>query len=146
MLIIAGVKFEISTMLLFTLFLWPLYNLNQDPSYSYYTYTILTMIIIPSPNGSGSKPCTCFVHIKIAGLKWMFITHSKWYFHRYWFIAKSLKSWSPFVPRRAASTVTHVFRRPFSPSTSGSPEVLGRPRGTATAWRGQNSAVDEGWF
>jgi len=40
---------------------------------------------------------------------------------------------------------THVFRRPFSPSTSGSPEVLGRPRGTATAWRGA-TAVDEGWF
>ena len=36
-LIIAGVKFEITTMLFFTLFLWPLYNLNQDPSYSYYT-------------------------------------------------------------------------------------------------------------
>ena len=34
-------------------------------------------------HGSVSKPCTPVVHIKIAGLKWMFIPLKIWYFHRY---------------------------------------------------------------
>ena len=49
--------------------------------------------------GSVSKPCTPVVHIKIAGLKWMFIPLNSWYENRYWSIAKWMlvqrrkKSW-----------------------------------------------------
>ena len=38
------------------------------------------------------------VHIKIAGLKWMFIPLKIWYFHRYWPIAMFQLNPNPFLP------------------------------------------------